>query len=123
MVGRQLRFHFARKRYYISTGYPDTPHHRKLAKLKASEIEKDILFERFDPKDLDKYKSQVDSKEITPFTPSSTPSASQPSLVKLWEKYTDFKRSSLSPFGFATLTGQKLTPPSGLTKHFGKGLY
>ncbi|MEO0684899.1 MAG: tyrosine-type recombinase/integrase [Cyanobacteria bacterium J06649_11] len=93
----QLRFHFARKRDYISTGYPDTPHHRKLAKLKASEIEKDILFERFDPNDLDKYKSQVDSGEITPFTPSSTPSASQASLVQLWEKYTDFKRSSLSP--------------------------
>ena len=39
----QLRFHFSGKRYYISTGYPDTPHHRKLAKLKASEIEKDIF--------------------------------------------------------------------------------
>ncbi|MEO1432653.1 MAG: site-specific integrase, partial [Cyanobacteria bacterium J06633_8] len=38
-----------------------------------------------------------DSGEITPFTPSSTPSASQTSLVQLWEKYTDFKRSSLSP--------------------------
>ncbi|NJM22697.1 MAG: tyrosine-type recombinase/integrase [Richelia sp. RM2_1_2] len=90
----QLRFHFARKRYYISTGYPDTPHHRKLAKLKASEIEKDILFERFDPKDLGKYKSEFDNRHITP---SSTPSVSQPTLPQLWEKYTDFKRLSLSP--------------------------
>ncbi|MEB3214667.1 MAG: tyrosine-type recombinase/integrase [Nostocales cyanobacterium 94392] len=90
----QLRFHFARKRYYISTGYPDTPHHRKLAKLKASEIEKDILFERFDPKDLGKYKSEFDSRDITP---SSTPSPSQLTLPQLWEKYTEFKRSSLSP--------------------------
>jgi integrase len=38
----QLRFHFAGKRHYISTSYPDTPHHWKLAELKASEIEKDI---------------------------------------------------------------------------------
>ena len=90
----QLRFHFARKRYYISTGYPDTPQHRKLAKLKASEIEKDILFERFDPKDLGKYKSEFDNRHITP---SSTPSPSQPTLPQLWEKYTEFKRSSLSP--------------------------
>ncbi|MEA5599250.1 Arm DNA-binding domain-containing protein [Rivularia sp. UHCC 0363] len=90
----QLRFHFARKRYYISTGYPDTPHHRKLAKLKASEIEKDILYERFDPKDLGKYKSEFDNRHITP---SSTPSPSQPTLPQLWEKYTEFKRSSLSP--------------------------
>ncbi len=90
----QLRFHFARKRYYISTGYPDTPQHRKLAKLKASEIEKDILYERFDPKDLGKYKSEFDNRHITP---SSTPSVSQPTLPQLWEKYTDFKRSSLSP--------------------------
>jgi integrase len=51
----QLRFHFAGKRHYISTGYPDTPQHWKLAELKASEIEKDILCERFDPKDLSKY--------------------------------------------------------------------
>ncbi|NJM18326.1 MAG: DUF3596 domain-containing protein [Richelia sp. RM1_1_1] len=90
----QLRFHFARKRYYISTGYPDTPQHRKLAKLKASEIEKDILFERFDPKVLGKYKSEFDNRNITP---SSTPSVSQPTLPQLWEKYTEFKRSSLSP--------------------------
>jgi Arm DNA-binding domain len=42
----QLRFHFAGKRHYISTGYPDTPQHWKLAELKTSEIEKDILCER-----------------------------------------------------------------------------
>ena len=82
MVGRQLRFHFARKRYYISTGYPDTPQHRKLAKLKASEIEKDILYERFDPKDLGKYKSEFDNRDITP---SFTPSVSQQTLPQLWE--------------------------------------
>lgn len=51
----QLRFHFAGKRHYISTGYPDTPQHWKLAQLKAAELEKDILYERFDPQDLGKY--------------------------------------------------------------------
>ncbi|MHC5733192.1 MAG: Arm DNA-binding domain-containing protein, partial [Nostoc sp.] len=44
----QLRFRYRGKRYYISTGLADTPNNRKLAELKASEIEKDILCERLD---------------------------------------------------------------------------
>ncbi|MBD2510714.1 hypothetical protein H6G91_26175 [Nostoc muscorum FACHB-395] len=32
--------------YYLSTGWLDTPASRKLAKLKAEEIEKDILYEQ-----------------------------------------------------------------------------
>ncbi|MDJ0734889.1 MAG: DUF3596 domain-containing protein [Nostocaceae cyanobacterium] len=89
----QLRFHFAGRRYYISTGYPDTPHHQKLAKLKAAEIEKDILYERFDPKNLSKYSPTGSSRKITPITPSKK---TQPNLAQLWEKYTEFKRGSLS---------------------------
>jgi integrase len=45
----QLRFRVQGKRYYLSTGLADTLANRKLAQLKASEIEKDILYERFDP--------------------------------------------------------------------------
>lgn len=90
----QLRFHFAGKRYYISTGYPDTPHHQKLAQLKASEIEKDILYERFDPKDLSKYTPEGAPRKLTPVTP---PKKVQPNLSELWEKYTEFKRGGLSP--------------------------
>jgi integrase len=68
----QLRFHFAGKRHYISTGYPDTPQHCKLAQLKASEIEKDILCERFDPKDLSKYSPEGAARKLTPITPSKS---------------------------------------------------
>jgi hypothetical protein len=44
----QLVFSFGGKRHYLSTGYPDTPQYRKLAQMKATEIDKDILYERFE---------------------------------------------------------------------------
>ncbi|MEP0959963.1 DUF3596 domain-containing protein [Microcoleus sp. FACHB-1515] len=90
----QLRFNYGGKRHYLSTGYPDTPQHRKLAEIKAKEIEKDILYERFDPSNLDKYRPQAALSTVTPVTPIAPP---QPSLAELWEKYTEFKRPSLSP--------------------------
>lgn len=90
----QLRFSFGGKRHYLSTGYPDTPQHRKLAEIKAKAIEKDILYEWFDPNNLDKYKPQAALSTVTPVTPIALP---QPSLAELWEKYTEFKRPSLSP--------------------------
>jgi integrase len=89
----QLRFSFAGKRQYLSTGYPDTPTYRKLAEIKAAEIEKDILYERFDPSDLSKYRTQTQAQQVTPVTPSEE----SVSLVMLWDKYMDFKRPSLSP--------------------------
>ena len=90
----QLRFNFAGKRYYISTGFPDTPHHRKLAQLKASEIEKDILYERFDPKDLGRYTFEGVNRTNES---NSSPSKNQPDLSQLWEKYVTFKRPNVSP--------------------------
>ena len=44
----QLLFSFGGKHHYLSTGYPDAPQYQKLAKVKASAIEKDMLYERFD---------------------------------------------------------------------------
>lgn len=61
----QLRFRFGGKRHYLSTGLPDTVPNRKLAEPKASEIEKDILFERFDPT-LEKYKPISSLSTVTP---------------------------------------------------------
>jgi integrase len=90
----QLRFHYEGRRHYLSTGYPDTPEHRKLAEIKAKEIDKDILYERFDPNNLDKYKPKSALSTVTPVTPIAPP---QRSLAELWEKYTEFKRPSLSP--------------------------
>jgi integrase len=89
----QLRFHFAGKRHYISTGYPDTPQHWKLAQLKASEIEKDILCERFDPKDLSKYTPEGSFRKAK----TGTAPSKQPTLPQLWEKYVEFKRPNVSP--------------------------
>lgn len=51
----QLRFRYGGKRHYLSLELADTPTNRKFAQAKASEIENDILYERFD-QTLAKYK-------------------------------------------------------------------
>lgn len=89
----QLRFRYEGKRYYVSTGFADTPANRKLAQLKASEIEQDILCEQFDST-LEKYQAQSALSTITPFTPITKP---QPQLDELWEKYSEFKKPQVSP--------------------------
>lgn len=89
----QLVFSFGGKRHYLSTGYPDTPQYRKLAKMKASEIEKDILYERFDPS-LEKYKPKSALSTVTPVTSISTP---KPNLAELWGKYFEWKRPQCAP--------------------------
>jgi len=75
----QLVFSFGGKRHYLSTGYPDTLPSRKLAQMRASEIEKDILYERFDST-LEKYKPKSALSTVTPVTPISTP---KPTLAEL----------------------------------------
>ncbi|WP_392479326.1 Arm DNA-binding domain-containing protein [Nostoc sp. C110] len=93
----QLRFRYQSKRYYISTGLADTPANRKLAELKASEIEKDILCERLDLT-LEKYQPQSVLSTITPITPIRK---SQPQLDELWNKYREFKKPQVSPSTYA----------------------
>lgn len=89
----QLVFSFGGKRHYLSTGFTDSKANRKLAVLKARQIELDILCNNFDTT-LAKYKPQ--SEQII-FTPSLTPvEESYASLADLWD-YTEYKRSSLSP--------------------------
>ncbi|HEY9598081.1 MAG TPA: DUF3596 domain-containing protein, partial [Cyanophyceae cyanobacterium] len=61
----QLRFSYGGKRHYLSTGLADIPANRKLAELKASEMEKDILYERFD-ETLEKYQPKSALSTITP---------------------------------------------------------
>lgn len=68
----QLRFHYAGKRHYLSTGWLDTPASRKLAEIKAAEIEKDILYERLD-ETLAKYKPASSLSTVTPVTPIQKP--------------------------------------------------
>ncbi len=74
----QLVFRFAGKRYYLSTGFTDTVANRKLAEMKARQIELDILSGNFDPT-LAKYKPESLQAKVTPsITPAATvrPSAS-----------------------------------------------
>jgi integrase len=89
----QLRFSYGGKRHYISTGLADTLNNRKLAEMKASEIEKDILYERFD-ETLQKYKPKTSLSTVTPITPIQK---FKPKLDELWNKYSDFKKPQVSP--------------------------
>ena len=90
----QLRFRFAGKRHYLSLGLPDTSTNRKLAEMKAREIELDILSGHFD-QTLQKYKPGTALSVSTPdITPKVTPTAS---LAELWEKFVEYKRPQCSP--------------------------
>ena len=98
----QLVFSFGGKRHYLSTGFTDTQANRKLAEMKAKQIELDILCNNFDIT-LGRYKPQS-QQDI--FTPSSkdgvspgeeASSESYVSLADLWDSYTEYKKSSLSP--------------------------
>ncbi|NJP09684.1 MAG: DUF3596 domain-containing protein, partial [Leptolyngbyaceae cyanobacterium RU_5_1] len=86
----QLVFSFGGKRHYLSTGYPDTSQYQKLAQMKATEIEKDIFYERFD-ETLAKYKPKSALNTITPI---STPKIS---LTEIWAKYVEWKRPQCAP--------------------------
>jgi integrase len=88
----QLVFRIAGKRYYLSTGFTDSVANRKVAEMKARQIELDILSGNFDPT-LAKYKPEALLNKVTP---SITPIAVA-SLVDLWDSYINFKRGSLSP--------------------------
>ena len=92
----QLRFSYGGKRHYISTGLPDSPANRKLAELKAAQIEQDILYERFDAT-LEKYQSKSSLSTVTPVTPIRT----KPELDELWDKYCEFKKPQVSPSTYA----------------------
>jgi integrase len=90
----QLVFSYGSKRHYISLGFTDSKSSRKLAELRAREIELDILSGNFDAT-LAKYKPEKVPSPSTAVTPI-TPTPVQPSLAELWEKYTDYKRPQVS---------------------------
>ncbi|MBW4520680.1 MAG: site-specific integrase [Scytolyngbya sp. HA4215-MV1] len=88
----QLRFRFAGKRHYVSLGFPDTSENRKLAEMKAREIELDILAGHFD-QTLSKYKPQ---SSLSVSAPDITPKVT-PSLPEIWKRYSETKQSGKSP--------------------------
>ncbi len=66
----QLVFSFGGKRHYLSTGFTDTKANRKLAEMKARQIELDILCNNFDVT-LGKYKPQSEQIIITTIADTS----------------------------------------------------
>ncbi|NES23549.1 MAG: site-specific integrase [Symploca sp. SIO3E6] len=78
---RLPRFSICTKRY-LSLGLDDTLENRKIAILKAAEIEKDLLYENFDPS-LRKYKSPQQQREKT-------------LLVDIWNAYVEAKKPEVS---------------------------
>jgi integrase len=98
----QLVFSFGGKRHYLSTGFTDTKANRKLAEMKAKQIELDILCNNFDIT-LARYKPQsqqdifISSVKSEIEATEQTSSEGYASLVDLWDSYTEYKRSSLSP--------------------------
>lgn len=88
----QLRFRFGAKRHYVSIGLSDTPTNRKLAEMKAREMELDMLSGHFD-ESLAKYKAgpslSIDSPDITPVL--------TPKLSALWQQYVAAREKGKSP--------------------------
>jgi len=82
----QARWRWQGKRYYLSLGVTDTPKNRKLVAGRVAQIQRDLDYGEFTG-DLSKYQPQAVGVTITPKAPS---------LVELWNRYTEFKRPSLS---------------------------
>jgi integrase len=87
----QLVFSFGGKRHYLSLGFADTLANRKLAEMKAREIELDMLSGHFEG--IEKYKPVSALSTDEAITPISTP---KPSLSELWEKFIEYKRPQCS---------------------------
>ncbi|MEB3359477.1 MAG: DUF3596 domain-containing protein [Synechococcales bacterium] len=83
----QLVFSFGGKRQYMSTGFSDTPTHRKAAELKARQIELDIASGNFDAT-LEKYKPQSVLSTVTPITSITS---AEPTILELWDKFIEYK--------------------------------
>ena len=81
----RLRFTACGKRQCLSLSLSDTPANRKVADAKASLIESDLAWDRFDPT-LEKYKPQRAKPSQTPLVNSS-----EIAIDELWKQYAEFK--------------------------------
>lgn len=91
----RLRWRVAGEPFTLSLGYPDEPMYRRVAELKAKEIEADILYDRFDPS-LSKYKGEDRTDELQ--TNHQTAS-----MRSLWERYFKYLQPNRAP---ATIQNQ-----------------
>ena len=90
-----LRLSFSRswfngKRKYFMLGLPDTPKNREIAKAKASIMESDYIYEKFDFT-LNKYRLET------------APEDQSVSLLDIFQQYKDFKSNILKPSSMKNL--------------------
>ncbi|MGV0027262.1 hypothetical protein [Phormidesmis priestleyi] len=90
-----------RKRFYISTGYEDTPIDRQRVGDTVRTLQRDIDYGEVDLS-LAKYQPYAALSTVSSIPPiSPIPSAKpQPTLSELWERYTEFKQPQVSPSTF-----------------------
>lgn len=86
----RLRFRYAGQRYSLALGLPDSKVNRLAAEQRANSIERDIACGRFDSS-LASYKPE----SVLSVEPPDIESENIPSILELWEAYTQYKASSL----------------------------
>ncbi len=91
-----------RKRFYLSTGYDDTPLNRQRVGNTVRMIQRDIDYGEVDLS-LQKYQPTASLSTVTPIPPifPNPPAKTQPTLDGLWEKYSQFKKPQVSPSTYA----------------------
>jgi integrase len=87
-----------RKRFYISTGYEDTPVNRQRIGGIVSQLQRDIDYGEVDLS-LKKYQPFASLSTVSTIPPISPnpPTKSQPDLDELWKRYSQFKQPQVSP--------------------------
>lgn len=91
----RLRLHLPRELYggknkYLTLGLDDTPENRKLAEAKASQIEADIAYERFDYT-LEKYGKKQPHLAVVPRFDRSQ----ETGIKELWKQFCEYKATIL----------------------------
>ena len=88
-----------RKRFYISTGYEDTPINRQRVGDTVRTLQRDIDYGEVDLS-LAKYQPYAALTTVSSIPPISPnpPAKSQPTLTDLWERYMEFKQQILKDF-------------------------
>jgi integrase len=89
----QLRFRFGGKRHCLSLGFSDSLSNRKLAEMRAKEIELDILSGHFD-QTLERYKP-VSALSTVPDIKTPPESKFCVAPKDLWEQYTQYRAAGL----------------------------
>jgi integrase len=91
-----------RKRFYISTGFDDTPLSRQRVGDTVRAIQRDIDYGEVDLS-LQKYQTVGSLTTVSPISPISPnpPVAPEMGLDKIWEKYAQFKKPQIIPSTYA----------------------